>query len=351
MNYWGKDDWGCHIPDCKFAAESGSSRSRLRGIPKFMTTEAPAKATLKIIDSHCHIASLEHIPKSFVAGAVANMQSVLAAQSVESDANQLADMYYQKMQDPLCDQLLAEMDEAGILKSVLLIADFTYSMRDCLLTIEESFHKHRGVLARHPGKFEVFGGVDPRWGKDGIALFERSLVEFGFRGFKVYPPCGFSPSDPTLFPFYELCAQHRAPVVVHIGPTSPALSFERASPFLLDEAARRFPTVNFILAHGSVNFTEECAMMCRFRPNVFLDISAFQNLIHNNAMALKRMVSQGINHKVLFGTDWPVFRLQGNQRRFVDIVATNQSGPLNELNRREKSWIFHENAERLLGGD
>lgn len=308
--------------------------------------EGRAPATPKVVDSHCHIASLEHIPRSFVSGAASNMAAALAAQGVKASNSQLAELYYRKMQDPLCDELAAEMQDAGIALSVLLIADFSYSMKDCSLTIEESFHRHRDVLARHPGKFEVFGGVDPRWGKDGVALFERSVVEFGFRGFKVYPPCGFSPSDRALFPFYEICSEHGLPVVVHIGPTSPALSFERASPFLLDAAAQQFPAVNFILAHGSVNFADECAMLCRFRPNVFLDISAFQNRLQNNSAALKWTVSQGINHKVLFATDWPVFRLQATQKRFLEIVADG-NGPLNEVSERERACIFHRNFERL----
>jgi hypothetical protein len=276
------------------------------------------------------------------------MMSVLTAQGVNANPSHLAEMYYQKMQDPLCDELVAEMEKADISRSILLIADFTYAMKDCSLTIEESFQKHREVLSRHPGKFQVFGGVDPRWGKDGLALFERSLSEYGFRGFKLYPPCGFSPSDRTLFPFYELCAQYNAPVVIHIGPTSPTLSFQHASPFLLDEAARSFPTVNFILAHGSVNFTEECAMMCRFRPNIFLDISAFQTIPQDNAAALKWTLSQGINHKVLFATDWPVFRLQGDQRRFVDMVIA-QDGPMSQLKPREQAWILNKNVDRLVG--
>jgi hypothetical protein len=251
------------------------------------------------------------------------------------------------MQDPLCDELVAEMDQAGISMSILLIPDFTYAMKGCSLTIEESFEKHRGVLARHPGRFKVFGGVDPRWGKSGIDLFERSISEFGFAGLKVYPACGFSPSDPAAFPFYELCAAHGLPVVIHIGPSSPVLSFENGSPFLVDQAARSFPAVNFILAHGSVNFTEECAMMCRYRPNVFLDISGFQNRLQDHAAALKQVVAQGINHKVLFATDWPVFRLQGSQSRFVEIVQS-APGPLAGLSQREKSLIFHSNTERIL---
>src|SRR5271163_2369794 len=164
------------------------------------TTNSKDDEPLEIIDAHCHIASGDHIPKSFIAGAVSNMAAALSAQGVKITAGKLASMYEQKMQDPLCDELVAEMAQAGISKSILLIADFSYALKDCVLTVEESFQKHREVLARHAGKFEVFGGVDPRWGKDGLALFERSLVEFGFCGFKLYPPCGFSPSDPALFP-------------------------------------------------------------------------------------------------------------------------------------------------------
>jgi predicted TIM-barrel fold metal-dependent hydrolase len=311
-------------------------------------TEEQDQPNVKIIDSHCHIASGEHIPKSFIEGSVANMVAAFSANGLPVTAKKLMAMFDQKMQDPLCDALVTEMSSAGVSKSVLLIADFSFALKDCVLTIEESFQKHRKVLERHPDKFEVFGGVDPRWGKDGLALFERSIVEFGFRGLKLYPPCGYSPSDPALFPFYELCAHHRLPVLLHVGPTSPALSFTTASPFLVDEAAHRFPTVNFILAHGATSFTDECAALCRFRPNVFLDISAFQTLAQQGMeSALRKTFSQGINHKVLFGTDWPVFRLQGDQRAFVEAV-TAEDGPMDELNASEKSLVLHRNIERLL---
>lgn len=303
----------------------------------------------KIIDSHCHIASEEHTPLSFIEGSVANMVVALTAQGVPVSARKLMNIFMNKMEDPLGDQLVAEMDAAGISKSVLLIADFTYALKDCRLSIAESFDRHREVMLRHPGRFEVFGGVDPRWGKDGLDLFERSLMEFGFSGFKIYPPCGFSPSDPALFPYYELCAQHRVPVLLHIGPTAPVLDFTISSPFLVDTAARLFPTVDFILAHGAVSFVEECVMLCRFRPNVYLDISGYQACLgfDPSAAAVRNIVSLGINHKVLFGTDFPVFRLQGEQKDFVEVV-TAEGGPLSDLNERDKSLVLHRNVERLL---
>lgn len=302
-----------------------------------------------IVDCHCHIASEEHTPLSFIEGSIANIVASLSAQGVPVTAKKLTNMFLSKMQDPLADGLVAEMEEGGISKSVLLIPDFTFALKDCKLTIEESFNRHREVVRRHQGKFEVFGGVDPRWGKDGLALFERSLVEFGFRGLKLYPPCGYNPSDPSLFPYYELCSYHRVPVLLHIGPTSPVLDFSISSPFLLDEAARLFPNVNFILAHGAVSFVEECIMMCRFRPNVYLDISGYQSTLGFDpaATAVKKVVSVGINHKVLFGTDFPVFRLQGDQKTFVDALL-GENGPLAELNDRERALVLHQNVERLL---
>jgi uncharacterized protein len=53
--------------------------------------------------------------------------------------------------------------------------------------------------------------------------------------------------------------------------------------------------------------------LCRFRPNVYLDMSGYQATLGYDpaATAVKKIVSLGINHKVLFGTDFPVFRLQG----------------------------------------
>jgi predicted TIM-barrel fold metal-dependent hydrolase len=304
---------------------------------------------LNIIDCHCHIAAEEHTPRSFIEGSIANMVSALSAQGVPVTAKKLLAMFLVKMQDPLGDALAREMESAGINKTILLVPDFTYALKDCNLTIEESFQRHREILLRHPGKFEVFGGVDPRWDKDGLALFERSLSEFKFRGLKLYPPCGYSPSDPSLFPYYELCAYYKVPVLLHIGPTSPVLDFTFSSPFLVDEAARLFPSVNFILAHGVVNFVEECVMMCRFRPNVYLDISGYQTTLgfDPSAACVRNIVSLGINHKILFGTDFPVFRLQGEQAGFLDVL-TNETGAFAQLNDREKSLILSRNIERLL---
>lgn len=306
-------------------------------------------AAPRIVDSHCHIASFDHLPRSFVDGSIDNAMALFTAQGLPLTRSRMWELYDAKMQDHLCDELVGEMDQAGISAAVLLIADFTCGLKDCQLTIEESFERHAQVMRRHPGRFEVFGGVDPRWGRDGLELFERAVVEDGFSGFKVYPPCGVSPSDRAFWPFYDLCSQHGLPVVVHIGPTSPIMSFDLTNPFLIDGAALAFPTVNFILAHGSVSFRDECRMLCRYRPNVYLDVSGFQMRNGSGPLpnALRDTVSQGINHKVLFGTDWPVFRLGGTQHNIVRSML-GADGSLAALNDVDRALILSGNLKRLM---
>lgn len=303
----------------------------------------------RVIDAHAHIAHEDFIPRSFVDGSIDNLQTAMEARGMPIPRTKVARMYEKKMQDPLCDTLVAEMDEAGVATSILLAADFTYVLKDCRLTVEECLRRHHEVKVRHGDRLEAFAGIDPRWGKDGVALFEKALKEWGFRGLKLYPPCGFSPSDPALDPFYELCDVHRVPALIHIGPTSPTLGYTMTYPFLVDEAARRFPRVQFILAHGAVSFTEECAMLCNFRPNVYLDLSAFQGAIcmGGGPAAVKAAVSRGINHKIMFGTDWPVFRMQADQKTFVEAV-TCDGGPLATVTERERELILSGNVLRIL---
>lgn len=302
------------------------------------------KPARRIIDGHCHVASTEFIPRSFIEGIIDNTLGALSAQGVRAQRHKLFDLFLTKMQDPHCDELAADMVEAGIEKAVLLLPDLTYALRDAHLTIAEMFDRHREILARRPDTFLVFAGVDPRWGEDGVRLFERAVTEYNFHGLKLYPPCGYSPSDLSLYPFYEICAARRLPVLTHTGATSPALGFEWARPILIDQAARDFPTVNFILAHGSAAYEEECSMLCAYRPNVYLDVSAFEA---KPVASLHSLFARGINHKIIFGTDWPLFRLQGNQRSFIEILLDDQ-GPLASLRPHEVDRFFHGAIEQAL---
>jgi uncharacterized protein len=302
-----------------------------------------------VIDAHCHAASLDFTPQSFIDGAVDNLVVMIEACGLRPNRAQLVQRVVAQMQDEFCDELVAEMDAARIEKSVLLIPDFTVALPDSRMSLDEMFLRHHAIARRHPGRFEIFGGVDPRRGKSGVDMFERAVVELGFAGLKIYPPCGYSPSDPSLFPFYEVCQHHRIPVLMHIGPTSSVLDFELARPGLVDVAARTFKDVDFILAHAAISHTEDCLQLCRFRPNVYLDISGYQQdgAGGEGLASVTRMIHAGISHKVLFGTDWPVFRDKGSQRTFRAYLE-DAGGPFDSAGEQQRNLIMRGNITRLL---
>jgi len=301
-----------------------------------------------IIDGHCHLASSRCTPRGFFHGVATNIARKMRAQGVSPDLDKLTRMLILQHDDHFGDKLVAKMDEAGIARTVLLAPDFTHAMESDF-TIEDLARQHVEVQQRHPGRFHVFFGVDPRWGQTGYDFFEKTVVEHGFEGLKVYPPCGFSPSDERMFPLYEICAARGLPVLLHTGPTSPALRFDTAHPSLIDEAARTFPGVNFILAHGGVNFVEEAKLMCNYRPNVYLDISAFPAVMAPGGWRrqLAELFAQGINHKIIFGSDWPVYSMKDDLRGMISGLF-DDDGPMRSLSRGDVDRIMAGNIQSLL---
>jgi predicted TIM-barrel fold metal-dependent hydrolase len=300
----------------------------------------------RVIDAHCHVASSLFTPPTFIDAVLENARVMRARIGVSIGDSTLREQYVAALQDHQCDRLIADMDAAGIERTVLLLPDFTYRL-DCELSIGEMFQRHAAILQRHPGRFEVFAGVDPRWGQQGIDLFDRGVREYGFRGLKLYPPCGYRADDASLFPFYEICAARKLPVLTHMGPTSPALSFATARPEYVDGAALAFPAVSFVLAHAPIAYPEECAALCTFRPNVFLDVSGFQSIESWDPefSPLRFLLRRGIAHKILFGTDWPVFRAGSLREQLEQFIRVAND----EVGTTQLELILAGNALHLLG--
>ena len=90
--------------------------------------------------------------------------------------------------------------------------------------------------------------------------------------------------------------------------------------------------------------------MCSYRPNVYLDTGAFLACSHSGGWqpALAELFRKNINHKILFGTDWPVFRYSGGHRKVMDRFLA-ADGPLKTVSNIQRSWLMSANISRLLG--
>lgn len=309
----------------------------------------PAPAAAQIVDAQVNLATDLAIPRAFLDEQAENTYHRMASYGYKVSRDKIHERVLGLYQDPDADRLVAEMDAAGVDRAVLLAPDFTYSA-DCALTAPELAELHDRVLRRHPGRFEVFWGVDPRAGADGVALFERCVNEYGFTGLKLYPLCGYSPSDRRLYPYFEICAQRGLPVLSHTGPGWGPLDFGYGQPLMIDEAARDFPAVNFILGHGGVTYVEEASYLCWHRPNVYLDISQFHTVLNADGWQthLNGLFRQGIDHKILFGTCWPSFRLSASLGQLVKEF-TGDTAVFRDVKSSARRRIMSGNLLRLLG--
>lgn len=300
-----------------------------------------------IIDCHTHLATPAVLPTIFFDGWADNIRRLLPPKLPRAHVARIEQGFRLALEDPDADRLVADMDAAGIDVAVLHIIDFGLAFDGQVPPLEEVFQAHRRVVARHPGRFRVFAGIDPRRGRAGVELFERALVEWGFTGLKLYPPCGFSPSDPALDPLYDLCAQHGVPVLTHTGPTTPRLSFRYTHPSELDDAARRFPNVDFVLGHGSVVHRDDAALLAEFRPNIYLDTAGFQVVDRQGEWlsSLAFFKRRGLLRKLLFGTDWPIHNQMATMAASRERLSSPSDGALTPM---ELQWVVEANAREVL---
>src|SRR5688572_18003504 len=163
-----------------------------------------------IIDCHTHIASRRHLPQEFFDGWASTIKAGLPRSVSPAQERRVLELLANLNHDPQCEQMVREMDTAGIDIGVLLVVDFAFAFPSPEVSIE-SLHQEVAEIARRTGRFVAFAGVDPRRGQSGLDLLDRAVREWGFTGLKLYPPCGYSPSDRRLFPYYELCASHGIP--------------------------------------------------------------------------------------------------------------------------------------------
>lgn len=301
-----------------------------------------------IFDCHAHVASNKILPDRFFDGWVDNIIAAMPNKATDLQVAAIQKMFRELNSDHDCTKLISEMDAAQIDKSVLLIIDFGFVYQGEADPIEDIYAIHRRINEQHPGRFSIFTGVDPRRGKKGVDLFEKSVRDWGFCGLKLYPPCGFSPSDERLYDYYEVCSQYGLPVLTHVGPTTPNLSFKYTGPNEIDDVALHFPKVNFILGHAGTVRYQEAALVAEYRPNVFLDLSGFQTELRRGGFAeiISWHKKRGLIRKLLFGTDWPIHRFYGSQKKWVDAFRELRDTEI--LTEQEYDNIMCKNMERLI---
>lgn len=166
-----------------------------------------------------------------------------------------------------CDQLLADMDRAGVDRSLVIPFPVVEDYRAAHDEIGRAAAAHRDRLTG-AACLPAFL-AEARFREE----VRRTVELYGFRALKLQPQ--YQPvnvmSQRSAY-IFETALEHRLPLVCHTGSGVPF-----ALPSLFMMPAREYPALTFVLAHsGGPLLALEAIVAASFCPNVCLELSSVQ---------------------------------------------------------------------------
>ncbi len=189
--------------------------------------------------------------------------------------------------------LVREMDELGIVHSVLLPIDLPYISNNAA---------HALAAARREPRLRPFGSVHPIVDRVGLRLDEQAHE--GALGVKMHPAVQLmAPNHPRALALYRQCAERNLPVLWHCGPVGIELASgrRRSQVALYEQAIAEQPRTRFVLGHaGALQMEAALDLACRY-PNVWLELSG-QSLAN-----VRTILDRADPARVVYGSDWPFY--------------------------------------------
>jgi uncharacterized protein len=191
----------------------------------------------------------------------------------------------------------------------------------------------------------AFASVDPMRGADAVKEARRLIATGGIRGFKLHPPLQqFFPNDKAAYPFYEVVAEAKLPVIFHTGhsgigtgmPGGGGVRLKYGNPMDIDDVAVDFPDMPIIMAHPSFPWQDEAISVCLHKPQVYIDLSGWSPKYFSPILI--QYANTLLKKKMLFGSDYPLITPDRWMADFAAIAIRDEVRPL----------ILKENAARLF---
>src|SRR5215469_9854505 len=192
----------------------------------------------------------------------------------------------------------------------------------------------------------AFASVDPTRGATAVSEAKRLIATRGIRGFKLHPQLQqFHANDKIAYPFYEVLAEAKMPVVFHTGhsgigtgmPGGGGIRLKYGNPMDIDDVAVDFPDMPIILAHPSFPWQDEAISVCLHKPQVYIDLSGWSPKYFSPILI--QYANTLLKEKMLFGSDFPLITPDRWMADFAKIGIKDEVRPL----------ILKENAVRLFG--
>ena len=305
-----------------------------------------------IIDVHRHLVIKGTVQGSYIQAASKSFSMMYnKANKTHITPREYIDVIVRKDIDPNADNVIAEMDAAGVDVSVIFPVDYGLLLGEPPIHIFDQNKLYAEIARRHAGRMIPFVAIDPRR-QGGLKHCEQAYREWGMKGFKLHAGVGYMPDDPVCNWVYEKAAEWDIPIMCHTGgaPSAP-LHWENSRPAYFASAAARYPETVFILAHaGDVGWWQEAMQAAAWLPNVYLDLSLwqkpFRKMPYREFVAWLRHLTDMVGaDKIMFASDAPHpnfhCRLPEWARVFKELPK--------EFSQEEKDLILGGTAMQVLG--
>ena len=226
------------------------------------------------------------------------------------------------------EQLVDEMDEAGVDKGVLCSGYSGDGDREWVLAASD----------KYPERFGLSHVVDPREGMRAVRLVEE-LVQFD--GYRLIRMLGLQTrlyyNDPSYYPVYAKCVELAVPVGLNVGFPGPQVPSKYQDPMAVDDVAAFFPELTIALQHGGEPWVDTCVKLMVKWPNVHYMTSAIAPK-HIPGAIIDYANTRGAD-RVMFASDYPLLT---HERCMNEVRAL----PFRDIERFTK--FVAGNAQRVL---
>ncbi len=245
----------------------------------------------KIIDAHCHI-----------------YPDKIAQKASDSTGN-----FYKipSLLDGKTSTLLEHGKMAGfdhyIVQSVATTPKQVSSINNFIAnSVAESEGKFTGLGTLHPDSEDIKADVD-------------ELISLGLKGVKLHPDIQqFKIDDYRMLKIYELC-EGKLPVLIHTGDSR----YDYSNPNRMMPILDIYENLTVIGAHfGGWSVWEEATNVLSKYKNFYVDCSS--SLYAMTPQKAKELIMAYGTHKVLFGTDYPMWKPEEELEKFLKIDLTEQ---------------------------
>jgi predicted TIM-barrel fold metal-dependent hydrolase len=240
------------------------------------------------------------------------------------------------------DQILVEMEEAGVARAVILGQDTHATKNKNFKNYTIKNDEVAGIAAKSGDRLIPFAGVDPNAGKDALRELKRAVKKLGMRGLKIHSSANsvYLNDKRKMYPIYEFCQDSGVPILFHTGTTGLGdCEIRYSKPELLDEVCQSYPDLKVVMAHFGWPWPDVAVAIALRNPGVFIDVSGWRPKYL--PQSIFPYLNGPLQDRFLFGTDYPMLR----QKEWMADFEANLRG---RLKPGVAAKLLSGNAKRLL---